>query len=299
MIIIPFLVIFHFFSLKITRRKALAFANFEAIERFAHSRILSKNLTLLILRMAVFTLLVLAISGTSYTYFGQITEMNFIIAIDASGSMLATDFSPNRLEAAKNAAIDFVDTLPFETKIGIVSFSGASFIKERPTNNILKVKNAISSIQTELIAGTGIGEVIITSTNLLSAENPPSSIILITDGQNNIGSSIEESVAYAKSHNIIINTIGIGTEEGGKFENFNETIISKVNFEDLQYIAQETNGKSYLVSDYDSMDNAYLDIANIKKGSKEVSLSQYLMLLGIFILVIEWVLLNTKYRTIP
>ena len=213
--------------------------------------------------------------------------------------MLATDFQPNRLEAAKEAAISFVDALPFQTKIGIISFSGASYIKLRPSNEIIEVKQSIKSINTELIAGTGIGEAIITSTNLLTSEKPPSSLILITDGQNNIGASIEEGLAYAKAHNIIINTIGIGTKEGGGFKNYNETVISKVNFDDLKIIAKETNGKSFLVSDEKDINNAYLEIANLKEGTKRLDLSNYSLILGIFILILEWILLSTKYRTIP
>ena len=108
--------------------------------------------------------------------------------------MLATDFSPNRLEAAKESALEFINQLPSQTKVGIISFSGASYIKQRPSNDQNLAKDAVRSIETELIAGTGIGEVIITATNVLLAEKPSNSIILITDGQNNIGASIAESI---------------------------------------------------------------------------------------------------------
>lgn len=293
------IVIFHIFTARITKRKALSFANFEAIERFSHTRILSKNITLLILRLLSITLIILSISGIGYTYYGKITNANFVIAIDASGSMLATDFYPNRLEVAKSTATDFVDKLPLQTKIGVISFSGASYIKIRPSNDIVQIKQAISSIDTALIAGTGIGEVIITSTNLLTSEGDDNSLILITDGQNNIGASIQEGVAYAKSHNIVINTIGIGTQEGGTFKNYNESIISKVNFRDLQYISEETNGKAYLASDTEDMNNAYIEIASLKEGTKNLDLSQYALIIGLLILILEWFLLSTKYRTIP
>ena len=290
---------FHIFSLKITKRKALAFANFEAIERFSHTKILSKNLALLALRLFSITLIILAVAGINYSYIGKIAEINFILAIDASGSMLATDFIPNRFEAAKNSALEFVNILPFETKVGLVTFSGATFIRIKPTKDEFKVTEAIKNIETELIAGTAIGDAIITSTNILLAEQPPNSLILITDGQNNIGASIQEAVEYSKSHNIIINTIGIGTEEGGTFENYNESIISIVNYKDLEFIASETNGKSFLVSNEQDMKKAYSEIANIKEGSKTIELKNYLLILGMLVLSIEWLLLSSKYRTIP
>lgn len=245
------------------------------------------------------TLIILSISGIGYTYFGKITNANFVIAIDSSGSMLATDFNPDRLEVAKSTAMDFVDKLPLQTKIGVISFSGASYIKLRPSNDIIQVKQAISSIDTALIAGTGIGEVIITSTNLLASEGSENSLILITDGQNNIGASIQEGVSYAKSHNLVINTIGIGTQEGGTFENYNESIISRINFEDLQYISRETNGKAFLASDIEDMNDAYVEIASLKQGTKNLNLSQYALIFGLLILISEWFLLSTRYRTIP
>ena len=213
--------------------------------------------------------------------------------------MLATDFTPNRLEAAKTTAVSFIDKLPLQTKIGIISFSGASYIKIRPSNDIIQLKQAINSIDTALIAGTGIGEAIITSTNLLTSEGKESSLILITDGQNNIGASIKEGVEYAKSNNIVINAIGIGTKEGGTFENYNESIISKVNFDDLEHIAKETNGKAFLASDIEDMNNAYLEIASLKEGNKNLDLAQYSLLSGLLFLLIEWLLLSSKYRTIP
>jgi len=213
--------------------------------------------------------------------------------------MLATDFSPNRLEAAKESALEFINQLPSQTKVGIISFSGASYIKQRPSNDQNLAKDAVRSIETELIAGTGIGEVIITATNVLLAEKPSNSIILITDGQNNIGASIAESIEYAKNHQITVNTIGIGTKEGGTFTNFNESVISKVNFEDLQLIAKETNGKSYLANNELDIKNAYNEIINLKEGSKKIDLANYLLLLSLFILIIEIILMNTRYRTIP
>ena len=290
---------FHIFSLKITKRKALAFANFEAIERFSHTKILSKNLVLLALRVLSITLIILAVASINYSYIGEIAEMNFILAIDASGSMLATDFTPNRFEAAKSSALEFIDVLPFETKVGLVTFSGASFIKIKPTKDEFIIKEAIKNIETELVAGTAIGDAIITSTNILLAEQPPNSLILITDGQNNIGASIQEAVEYSKNHNIMINTIGIGTEEGGTFENYNESIISIINYKDLEFIASETNGKSFLVSNEQDMKKAYSEIADVKEGSKTIELKNYLLILGIVILSIEWILLSSKYRTIP
>lgn len=275
------------------------FANFEAIERFSGQKILSKNLILLILRSLSILLLIFSISGTILVYNGKSTQTNFILAIDASGSMLADDYNPNRLEASKRAARGFIDSLPFNTKVGIVDFAGASFIRLRPSTNLNDAKKSIESINIETVGGTAIGDAIITSINLLLTEKNTKSIVLLTDGQNNIGATIEEAIEYANYNFIEVNIIAIGTKEGGKLINLNETLLSRLNEESLKKIADSTQGKYFLAEDEESLNNAYKEIANIKKRRVVLELSLYLLFAALSLLLIEWLLLSSKYRTIP
>ena len=126
--VIPLIIFIHFFSLKHTRRKALKFANFEAMEKVTGTQILSKNLTMLYLRLFMVILFVLALSGVQFTYYGSITDRTHVLAIDSSTSMKATDIEPNRLEAAKIAASTFIDNLPQGSKAGIISFPSSSIM---------------------------------------------------------------------------------------------------------------------------------------------------------------------------
>src|SRR3989338_4232514 len=109
----PFFILTHIFTLKRIKAKALKFSNFEAIERVSRGEFLgkpykglftNKNLFLLFLRLIVYTLLVLSVTGTTLWYTGKASDFDFMLAIDASTSMLANDFNTSRLEAAKNAA---------------------------------------------------------------------------------------------------------------------------------------------------------------------------------------------------
>jgi len=293
------LIILHFFSLKITKRKALVFSNFEAIERFTSEKILSKNLILLTMRVLAFLFLILAITGINLNYIGETSDFDFILAIDSSGSMLATDYEPNRLEAAKNAALEFVDYIPSNIKVGVVSFAGAGFIKTKPTLDHSEVKKTIKDLNIELTGGTAIGDAIVTSTNLLMIEDKPKVIVLLTDGQNNIGITLDEAINYANFNNILINTIGIGTKEGGYFTNYNESVVSVIDEESLKKIAEKTNGKYYWAENSEKLKEAYKEIADTKEKRISLNLSLYLMLIGILILIIEFTLMNTKYRTIP
>ena len=165
--IIPLIIFIHFFSLKHTKRRALQFANFEALERVTGTQVLSKNLTMLYIRLAMVILFVLALSGMKFEYYGSATDRAFVLAIDSSASMKATDINPNRLEAAKSAALTFIDTLPEGSKAGVVSFAGTALIERSITDNKEELKDAITNIQINEMGGTDLFSTIITSANLL------------------------------------------------------------------------------------------------------------------------------------
>ena len=293
----PLMVLAHYLSLRYTRRRALKFANYPAIERITGKRILSKNYTLLAIRLTTLCLLVLAVSGTVLWYEGRTSDFDFMLAIDASGSMLATDYAPNRLDAAKNAANLFVDNLPGKSTVGVISFAGVSFIKQKPTSDIEKVKNAIKNISIEIVGGTAIGSAIITSSNLLAESDRAKVLILLTDGQNNVGPSIDTAVDYANGNHLTISTIGIGTEEGGEFPNL--TFVSKLDPATLKLISNSTGGKYYEARNETELENAYKEIALSSTQKLSVDLSLYFLFIAIVLLFVEWGLANTKYRTLP
>ncbi|NIO20649.1 MAG: VWA domain-containing protein [Candidatus Aenigmarchaeota archaeon] len=291
------MVLAHYLSLRFTRRKALKFANFPAIESITGKKILSKNYTLLILRLATLCLLIFSVAGTTLWYEGQTSEFDFMLAIDSSGSMMATDYTPNRLDAAKGAALLFVDNLPERSNVGIVSFAGVSFIKQKPTSDLGKIVGAIENISIEPVGGTAIGSAIITSSNLLSESEQAKVLILLTDGQNNVGPSIETAIEYANENYITVNTIGIGTEEGGGFPNL--TFVSKLDPNTLKLISNSTGGKYYGARNETALSEAYKEIALSSIQKLSTNLSLLFLFLAIILLFLEWGLANTKYRTLP
>jgi Ca-activated chloride channel family protein len=294
---IPWLIFSHFFSLRYTRKRALKFANFIAIERITGERMLSKNYVMLALRLLVVILLVFSLAGMRVWYEGTTSNFDFILTVDSSGSMLAEDYKPNRIEAAKNAAMTFVDSLPEKTKVGVISFAGVSFIKQKPTYDMDSVRKAIENISVESIGGTAIGSAIITSTNLLTDEAKAKIIILLTDGQNNVGPSVEEAIKYANENYVTIHTIGIGTKEGGTFPNL--TFVSKLDSTTLELIANKTQGKYYEPKNEEELSGIYKEIALSSTQKLFVNLSLHLLVIAFILLFIEYALVSTMYRAIP
>jgi Ca-activated chloride channel family protein len=294
--VIPVLTIIHFISLKSVKRKALKFANFEAIERVTGGQVLSRNLSLLVIRLLVVILFVFALSGTTYWYSGAGSNFDFVLAIDASNSMLADDFTPNRIESAKTNAQEFLSLISANSQVGIVSFAGTSVVENDMSNDFSKLKQVIRSIEARNIGGTDIGEAITTSTSLLVQTNKPGIIILLTDGQNNVGTPLEDAIKYAKSKQETIYTIGIGTEKGGAYIG---NVSLKLDEETLKDIAKQTDGNYYKAENDKSLKESYEKIAAITETKINFDLGIPFFIISLILILLEWVMINTRFRTIP
>lgn len=296
LISIILLIVIHFYTLKHQKRKALRFANFDAIARVTGEEILSRNISVLFIRASALFLITIALAGTTIWYQGQTSEANFVLAIDASTSMSATDFSPSRIEAAKDSAIKFVESVGTDTQVGIISFSGASFIEEDMTEDYKEVKDSIRSIQISSYGGTDLGEAIISATNLLLKDTKPRALVLLTDGRSNIGIPLEDAVSYANENKVTIHTIGVGTPEGGTFAG---EATSRLDEESLKTIALNTDGNYYKASDKKALEEAYDKIIKLNKQRVSFNTTPVAMLLALLILFVEWALISTKYKILP
>ena len=296
LLVIPILIIVHLTSLKSTRRKAIKFANFDAIERVTGGEVLSKNLSLLAIRIIVVTLFVLALSGVTYWYSGPGSNFDFVLALDASNSMLTTDFTPDRIEAAKLYAGEFIDSISRSSKVGVVSFAGTSTVESELSDDLPKVKGIIKNIEARNLGGTDIGEALVTSTNVLLQSNKPRILILLTDGQSNVGVPLKDAINYVKSNQLTIYTIGIGTEKGG---NYVGNVTLSLDEETLKLIAQSTDGKYFRAADEKSLRDTYSKIAKITESRIRRELAIPFLVISLILVLIEWSMINTRYRTIP
>lgn len=296
-----FLFLSHHISVGWNRKHAMKFANFDAIAKVTRHNFFSRSYVPLIIRALILVFLVLSAAGFGFWYTGNASNLDYIIAIDSSGSMLAEDYEPNRLVAAKDSAVSFIDLLDFQTNVGIISFAGTSFINEGLTDDKTKVKEAVKSIEIINVGGTGIGDAIVLATNAFKVSEVPEtdrgrSIILLTDGQSNVGITVEAAAEYAAQEGVLIYALGIGTEEGGIFTE--DMIASQLDASTLEILADKTGGTFYFIDNKQALETAYLDIFSSVKTRVFFDARIYLIIISFLLLLLEWTLSNTRYKTI-
>src|SRR6201991_469713 len=206
--------------------------------------------------------------------------IDIILCLDVSGSMLAQDFLPNRIEASKQMAADFVEMRPTD-RIGVVIFSGESFTLVPLTTDKAVLKTQIFNIQRGLLEdGTAIGDGLGISVDRLKDSKTKSKvIILLTDGEDQ-GGRIDPLAGkeLAKAYGVRVYTIGVGSEgyapvpvpdgSGGT-----TTRQQKVNIDEklLRMIAEETGGLYFRARDNESLKRIYTEIDKLEKSRIEVT----------------------------
>lgn len=290
---IPLLILVHFMSLKFRKKDAVVFANFEAISRIRGIDFYSKNISILVLSILVVFFITLASAGMTIKQELYSSSFSFVIAIDSSQSMQADDLLPSRFEAAKSLSAVFINSAAVGTRMGIVSFSGEATIEHAVTSDKSALNGRLSSIQISGVGGTDVTGAIMAGMRLLSKEENRA-IIVLSDGQFNVG-NINSSVYDAVDQNVIVHTIAIGTTEGGQ----TSYGMSKLEKDALRAIAFETGGKFFEATNSKELEKGFESIAAMKIKDVEFSLSSYLYIIAMIIFVVEFVLINTRYKTIP
>ncbi len=270
-----------------------------------------------ILRMLTLTGLIVALSRPQIRNDEQLINgegIDIMLCIDISGSMLAQDFTPNRIEAAKNVASNFIDNRPTD-RIGLVIFSGESFTMCPLTTDHQVLKSQLNNVQSGLLEdGTAIGSGLATGVDRLrSSPSKSKVIILLTDGENN-GGLIDPNTAkeIAKSMGVRVYTVGVGTEGVAPVpvQTANGIVMQheKINIDEklLTQIANETGGKYYRAKDDSSLKNIYSEIDKLEKSKVEVTVNhrykeEFLpfALAALTCLLLEWVLRMTVFRKFP
>lgn len=287
--VIPVFILVHFISLDIRSKKALKFANFEAIAKVKGIEIYSKNIVPLVVNSIIILLMVFCISGTSLNIKKSGTESAFIIALDTSQSMSANDIKPNRITFAKEIAKQIIKQLPDDTEIGIVSLGSYTLIEKELSKNKGETIKTIESLEIRGVGGTGYYETAVTTSNLL-VNNPSKVLILLSDGQDNIEDTTL-AAKYAKEKNIMIHTVPIGTLGGGDV--FYGT--SKLDLESLEILSKESEGILIYSESEEEIISKIKETLELKEGVVKKNLTDYLAIAAIILFIAEYILTNIKY----
>lgn len=272
---------------------------------------------LFVLRVLAITLLIIVLARpqSSNSYRNEITEgIDIVMALDISGSMQAEDFKPNRLEAAKEVAANFVAGRKND-KVGLVIYAGESFTQCPLTTDHRVIQNLFRDITPGMLEdGTAIGMGLATAVQRIKdSETKSKVVILLTDGVNNSGEIAPLTAAeIAKTFDVRVYTVGVGTMGMAPFPV--QTVFGKqyqqmevqIDEELLQNIADMTGGKYFRATDKNKLEAIYEEIDQMEKTRIEVreytkrkeEYHWFAVMAGLFLLL-EIFLRNTIFRNLP
>jgi Mg-chelatase subunit ChlD len=276
----------------------------------------------MVLRCIAFTLVVIVMARpqTHNSWDNrQVDGIDIMMAMDVSTSMLAEDLKPNRLEAAKNVASEFIADRPNDN-IGLTIFAGEAFTQCPMTTDHASLINLLQSVRTDIAArglisdGTAVGMGLANAVSRLKNSKSRSKVvILLTDGSNNMGDiSPMTSAQIARSLGIRVYTIGLGTNKvapypmpvagGVQYVNIPVEIDTKT----LSDIAAMTEGNFYRATNNRELKQIYKDIDKLEKTkmdvktySKRYEAYQPFAIAALLVLLFELILRTTVLRRIP
>lgn len=220
-----------------------------------------------------------------------------ILAMDTSLSMKATDVSPSRIEASKNAAKTFVGSLPPALNLGLVSFDTGARVDVDPTTDRSRVKQSIDKLK--LRQGTAIGDAVQASLDLI-AEVPkgedgkavPAVIVLLSDGSTTVGTPTEDAIPLARKAGVPVWTIAFGTPDGvisvqDPSSGENVTVSVPVDAEALARLSSGTGGDSFLAQSAEDLSAVYSKLGSsigYEVEKREVTFRYFVVALSVLAL---------------
>ncbi|MGI9052361.1 MAG: VWA domain-containing protein [Ilumatobacteraceae bacterium] len=254
------------------RRTTVRFTQVDLLDRVAPSRPGWRRHVVAVLQVAGLAAGVVAIARPITTSIERTdSEGRILVLFDVSLSMMATDVEPDRLEAAKQAARDFVERVDPSVEVGLISFSGAVGVEVAPTLDRDAIDRGIEGLA--LAESTAIGDALTTGANLLirladdgdgapaDDELAPGAIVLLTDGETTVGRPTEEGGQAAADAGVPVFTIAFGTAEGTIEDPETGNVLPvPVQPAPLEGVAEVTGGVAYEAATSTELEDAYARI---------------------------------------
>jgi Ca-activated chloride channel family protein len=292
LLIVPLGLYFYFEFTKKKKREAVKFSHLGFIKSALGSKKKVRRMDLLFyLSLGVVAFMIIGFSNPHIPLRQTHEGVNVVLVMDVSGSMKATDYSPNRLEAAKDSAITLVRSLEDNDHVGVVLFeSGATtgaYLSPFKDQVIDKIEGIL---QRE--GATAVGDGLATGIDMAtSIPNKKKVVILLSDGVSNSGViSPEEAIVFAKDNKIQVYTVGMGSSEPVVlgYDWFGNPQYAELDENTLMLIASETGGKYFKSVDSDTLKEVYKNIGNeIKREKEETEIGWLFFFLALVILLVE------------
>jgi Ca-activated chloride channel family protein len=303
LIVIPGLY-FLYYKISVKKKKeAIKFSNLAFIKSAIGDKKKSRRDSwLFFLSLAAIGMMIIGFANPHIPLEQSKEGVNVVLVIDVSGSMQATDYSPNRLEAAKNSAQILLESLQPKDHVGIVTFETGATTAAYLSPYKDKVIQKLSSIAPKE-GNTAIGDGLSLGIDMASSiPNKKKVVILLSDGVNNAGViSPYEAVAFAKSNNIQVYTIGLGSDQKVLlgYDFFGRAQYAELDEDTLKTIAQQTGGKYFKSVDKQTLDNIYKNISkDIKREKEETNIKDWFFAVALSIFFLQLYLRYGKGRII-
>jgi Ca-activated chloride channel homolog len=244
------------------RRKSYAvrFTNLELLETVAPKRPGWRRHVAPGLFLLTLILLIGAAARPVATVMVPREQASIILVMDVSGSMAATDLEPNRITAAKEAAQEFVDTLPGPMRVGLVTFSDYARLIAPLTVDKAAVDEALGNLRVQ--GGTAMGDGLAVALDQIRLEreggrNVPATILVLSDGETNRGVAPVEVALSAAEAQVPVYSIGVGTEQGVLSQEQGRLFRIRLNPEELVSVAETTGGRYFESTTSESLEEIY------------------------------------------
>jgi Ca-activated chloride channel family protein len=219
--------------------------------------------------------LVTALARPEATVAVAVERASVVLVTDTSGSMNATDVSPNRLDAAKSAAERFLGRVPKSLQVGLVAYADGPHTVLAPTQDRAQVKGTLASLRAE--GGTATGDALARALAILGRTGknaPPAAIVLLSDGASKSGRDPDQVAREAKAAGVPIYTVALGTPDGIVQAPNGQVLSVPPDPQALRQVAQTSGGRAFTAEDAGALDTVYETLGSrigTKKEKREIS----------------------------
>ena len=285
------------------KNEAIKFSNISFIKSaLGNLKKSRRNDILFYLSLGIIALMVIGFANLHIPLEQTKEGVNVVLVLDVSGSMQATDYQPNRLEAAKKSSEILIESLKEKDHAGIVIFESGATTAAYLSPYKEKVLDKLRSI-TLREGQTAIGDGLSMGGDMASSiPNKKKVVILLSDGVNNAGViSPEEAIQFSKQNKIQVYTVGMGSEEPVilGYDWFGRAQYAELDEETLKKIATETGGKYFKSVDKNTLDRIYKNIGqDIKREKEETNIKEWFFFSALMLFLIELYLRYSGKRVI-